>query len=235
MGWQVSPIVSNLYMEYFERKALRSASNPPQVWFRFVDHTWVIQQQDHKQTFLDHINSIDPAIKFTVGGTHRNGAIPFLDTLITPQADNSLSITVYQKPTHTDQYLQWDSHHSLSAKYSVTGTLTHRAKTVCTGQELLQRELWHLRKALVKCKYLHWAINRVQSKFLNSNWEDLSNSHLQDTSNNPHQQQGPTTTTWGQHQQFTSQQQYKWKHRKNNHFTGQNPPVGYVVIPYTQG
>ena len=40
-------------------------------------------------------------------------AIPFLDTLVTPLADRSLSIKVYCKPTHTNQYLQWHSHHSL--------------------------------------------------------------------------------------------------------------------------
>ena len=127
-------------MEHFERKALRSATTP-QVWYRFVDGTWVIQQHALKQAFLDHINSIDPAIKFTVEGTQGNVAIPFLDTSVTLLTDNSLSITVYHKPTHTDQYLQWDSHHSLSAKYSVIGTLTHRAKEVSTDQELLQREL----------------------------------------------------------------------------------------------
>ena len=63
MGSHVSPIVANLYMEHFERKALRSATTP-QVWYRFVDDTWVIQEQAHKQAFLDHINNIDPAIKF---------------------------------------------------------------------------------------------------------------------------------------------------------------------------
>ena len=99
IGSPVSPIVANLYMEHFERKALRSASNPPQVWYRFVDDIMVIQQQTHKQAFLDHISSIDPAIKFTVEGNQGNGAISFLDTLVTPQADNFLSITVYCKPT----------------------------------------------------------------------------------------------------------------------------------------
>ena len=138
MGSPVGLIVANLYMEYLEGKALRSSVNAPWVWFRFVDDTWVIQQQAHKQVFLNHINSIDPAIKFTVEGTQRNGAIPFLDTLVTLQADISLSITVCHKPRHTDQYLQWDSHHA-HAKYSVIGTLTHRAKTVCTSPELLQR------------------------------------------------------------------------------------------------
>ena len=140
MSSPVSPIVANLYMEYFERKALVSAINLPQVWYRFVDDTWVFQQQAHKQAFLDYINSIDPAIKFTVEGTQGNGAISFFDTLVTPLADNSLSITVYHKPTHMDQYSQWDSHHSLSAKCSVIGILTHRAKTICTNPELLQKE-----------------------------------------------------------------------------------------------
>ena len=99
-------------MESFERKALMSATNPPGTWFRVVDDMWVIQQQAHKQAFLDHINSIDPAIKFTVEGNQANGAIPFLDTLVTPLANNSLSFQVYQKTTHTDQSLQWESHHS---------------------------------------------------------------------------------------------------------------------------
>ena len=183
VGSPVSLILANPYMEYFEGKALQSASHPPRYWFRFVDDTWVIQQKAHKQAFLDHVNSIDPAIKFTVEGNQENGAVPFLDTLVTSKTDNSLSITVYCKPTLTDQYLQWDSYHNLSAKYSIIGTLTHRAKTVCTRPELFQKELQHLREALVKCKYPHWAINRVQSKYINSNWEDnINTNNLQDHS-----------------------------------------------------
>ena len=183
MGSLVSLIVANLYMECFERKALASAINPPQVWYRFVDDTWVIQKQAQKQVFLDHINNIDPAIKSTVEGTQGNGAIPFLDTLVTPLADRSLSIKVYCKPTHTNQYLQWDSHHSPSAKYSVIDTLTHRAKVVFTDPELLQDELNHLRRALVMCNYPTWAINKVQNKVLNNNWEDTNNNNSANTNN----------------------------------------------------
>ena len=132
MGSLVSPIVANLYMEHLEREALRSATTPPRHWFSYMDDTFVIQQQANKQVFLDHINSMDPAIQFTVEGNQDNGAISFLDTLVTPQVDHSLSIAVYHKPTHTDQYLQWDSNHNLSAKYSVISTLTNRANTMCT-------------------------------------------------------------------------------------------------------
>ena len=85
------------------------------------------------------------------------------------------------KPTHADQYLQWDSHHRLSSKYSVIGTLAHRAKVVCTNSELLQDELNHLRRALGKCNYPTWAIKKVQHKVLNNNQEDTSKT-IQSTS-----------------------------------------------------
>ena len=83
VGSPVSPIVANLSMEHFEREALRSASYLPRYWYRFVDDTWVIEQQANKQLFLDHINSIDPNIKITIKGHQENGAILFLDTLVT--------------------------------------------------------------------------------------------------------------------------------------------------------
>ena len=132
-------------------------------------------------------------LPITVEGTQDNGAIPFLDTLVTPLADNSLSFKVYCKPTHTDQYLQWDRHHSLSAKYSVIGTLTHKAKVVCIDPELLQGEINHLRWALGKCKYPNWAINRVQHKVLSNNWEDTNNNSINPSNNNNNQ--GTTTKT----------------------------------------
>ena len=83
---------------------------------------------------------IDPAIKFTVDGNQENDTIPSLDTLVKPEADKSLSITVYRKPMHTIQYLEWDSHHNLAVKYSLISTLTHRAKLFALDQSLFIRK-----------------------------------------------------------------------------------------------
>ena len=55
-----------------------------------------------------------------------------------------------------------DSHHAISSKYSVIGTLHHRANTICSSNELLQHEEHHLEKVLTKCKYPVWALNRVK-------------------------------------------------------------------------
>ena len=163
MGFPVSPIVANLYVEYLVQKALSTAPHPPRFWHRFVDDTIVIYKEVNKIGFLQHINSVGPAIRFT-GGQQEDGSIPFLDTVVKPEADGNLSITVYRKPTHTDQYLQWDSHHHLSAKFSVIHTLSHRAKTVCSKSQLLQQEEDYLRKALTKCKYPKWALDKVEKR-----------------------------------------------------------------------
>ena len=121
MGSPVSPIVANLYMEYLEQKALSTAPHQPRFWCRYVDDTFVIHKEANKQGFLQHINSVDPAIKFTMEDNKEDGSIPFLDTIVKPEVDGSLSISVYRKPTHTDQYLQWDSHTtSLQSLVSLT-------------------------------------------------------------------------------------------------------------------
>ena len=115
MGSPVSPIVANLYMEYFEREALHTTSTPLGTGIG-LQITLLSSNKSPKQLFLDHIYNIDPAIKFTAEDNQENGAIPFLVTLVKPEANNFLSISVYRKLIHTDQYLQWDSHHNLSTK-----------------------------------------------------------------------------------------------------------------------
>ena len=36
------------------------------MWLRYMDDMFVIQKEDNKQKFLEHIKSFDLAIKFTV-------------------------------------------------------------------------------------------------------------------------------------------------------------------------
>ena len=70
-----------------------------------MDDTFVIQKEENKQNFLEHINSVDLVIRFTVENNKEDGAIPFLDTTVKPEAHSGLSITVNRKPTHMGQYL----------------------------------------------------------------------------------------------------------------------------------
>ena len=164
MGSPLSPIIANLYMDAFEEKAINPSPTPPSLWRKFVDDTFVIIKKTQKESFINHINSIDEKIQFTMEDSREDGSIPFLDTLVTPCSDGSLSTRVYRKPTHTDLYLQWDSHHTIAAKYSVVSTLHHRAKAVCSTQQLLEEEEHHLQKVLKENKYTNWALNRVKTR-----------------------------------------------------------------------
>ena len=92
--------VLNLMEVMFGTKSSKYCTPPPKFWGRYVDDTFVIHKEANKQGFLQHINSVDPAIRFTVEDNKEDGSIPFLDTIVKPEADGSLSITVYRK-THT--------------------------------------------------------------------------------------------------------------------------------------
>ena len=123
MGSSVSPIVANIYMETFEDRAINTALHPPRMWRRYVDDTFVVQQKSHKEAFFQHINTVNTSIKFTMEEARPDGSIPFLDILVTPKVDGTFTTRVYRKPTHTDQYLQWDSNHNVASMYSVINTL----------------------------------------------------------------------------------------------------------------
>ena len=169
MGSPIGPIVANLYMEDFETKAISAAVHPPSMWKRFADDTLVVIESSRKEEFLDHINNMDPHIQFTTEDAKPDGSPPFQDTIVLIQPDNSLLNSVYWKPTHKDLYLQSDSHHHLSAKYSIINTLRHRAKTVCSNHHLLKEEEDHLNRALSNCRYPAWALNRARMNTMDSN------------------------------------------------------------------
>ena len=164
MGSPICPIVANLYMEQFENQAINTAPQPHLFCRRFVDDTFTILQSSQKTSFLEHLKSIDEHIQFTSEEAGNDGSIPFLDVLIILDEEGNLKTTVYRKPTHTDLYLQWDSNHTVSSKYSVVGSLQHRASTIDSNNELLKLEEQHLEEALTRCKYPAWPINKAKMK-----------------------------------------------------------------------
>ena len=100
---------------------------------------------------------------------------------------------MYRKPTHTDQYLHWDSNHHITAKQSVYNTLAHRTKTVSSTQDLLDKELSHIKTALHHYQFPAWALNQWEHKFKhpsqdtttnNTNTNNSTSNNNQDSNNN---------------------------------------------------
>ncbi|KAK3731361.1 hypothetical protein QZH41_007154 [Actinostola sp. cb2023] len=97
--------------------------------------------------FHTHLNSIDPNIQFTVE-TEEEGAISFLDTKTTRQDDGFMLVSVYRKPTHTDRYLDFNSHHHIQHKRSVAKTLLGRARNIPSSPRDKSSETKHVFDAL---------------------------------------------------------------------------------------
>ena len=63
--------------------------------------------------------------------TENGNKIAFLDASVSREPDGRLTTSVYRKPTHTNQYLAYDSHHPQSVKRGIVKCL-YRAKRLVT-------------------------------------------------------------------------------------------------------
>ena len=125
MGSCISPVVANIFMEHIERRALSTFREPPRIWLRYVDDVFCVIKSSVIDDFHHHVNSISPNVKFTLE-LEDNNSLAFLDVYVKRTVNSKLWTTIYQKPTHTDRYLQFDSHHPLHHKLAVARTLYHR-------------------------------------------------------------------------------------------------------------
>jgi hypothetical protein len=83
MGGSLSQIVSNIFMEHFEKLALDSAQHKPSLWLRYVDEKFVVWPHgpERIQDFFSLLNSLRPSIQFTME-IESESAIAFLDVLV---------------------------------------------------------------------------------------------------------------------------------------------------------
>ena len=65
----------------------------------------------------EFLNELDDShnIKFTYE-VEQGGQLPCLDLLLHRTENGGLKLQIYRKPTHTDQYLNFSSHHPIEHK-----------------------------------------------------------------------------------------------------------------------
>ena len=122
-------------------------------------------------SFQEHLNNIDKNVQFTVE-EESDGRLPFLDVLMTREEDGTISTSVYRKPTHTDQYLAFKSHHPMAHKRAVVRTLMHRAETLFSSGVSRAQEEKRVQDALEKNGYpttfVHFYIDDVSTLSCNT-------------------------------------------------------------------
>ena len=162
MGSPVSPVVANLCMEEIEESAINASPVTPKIWKRYVDDSFCIIKKNGVTAFHDTLNSIDTKFSFTIE-QECNEKISFLDTLVS-RNNGAISVDVYRKPTHTDRYLDFSSHHDKKHKESTAATLLHRALNLPNTSEGKEREFNHVYSALESNGYPSKFIRDLQNK-----------------------------------------------------------------------
>ena len=67
MGSPLSPVLANLYMDYFETEILPNVTEMPPLWLRYMDDCFVIWPNGRDfGPFLQELNDAVPSIKFSV-------------------------------------------------------------------------------------------------------------------------------------------------------------------------
>ena len=166
MGNCLSPVISNLYMEFFEKHLLPPILPANAQWFRYVDDVlcvWPVNSDVDE--FLSNLNNLVPSIKFTMEKEHNN-AIPFLDILIN-RNNRELTYNVYRKPTNNLSYVHYYSAHPLSVKISTFSAMFLRAYRICSPI-FLNNELETIKFIANKHKYPHYIVDRARCRAYNT-------------------------------------------------------------------
>lgn len=152
-GSPVPPIIGNLHMEYFKQWALESCPGLT-LWVWFFDDTFVmVGKKNPLWPYQRWEHQVYPE-----GGAGQHTA--FLETAKNLGHNGPLSTKVYRKPTHTNHYLQFSSHHPLIHKLGAIGSLKYWANSFITKQSDINEEVSCVGNALGKCGYPKWAFRK---------------------------------------------------------------------------
>ena len=166
MGGPASSTTAEIYMQAYERTAITTALHPLKVWERFVDDVYSILKLMDLENFFHHINNLHQNIKFTVE-EESNGELVFLDNLL-KQNNAEISVLVYRKPTQTEEYLHYSSHHQASCKVSVVSSLFNRAYSIITNNDDLHKENARIKQVLKENGYQESIINKIFRRITNN-------------------------------------------------------------------
>ena len=150
-----------------DNRALTTFENSPRIYKRFVDDIVSVIKRENLEQFHNHINTLHPKIQLTIE-EESDVELPFLDTLLKRKPDGTISILVYRKPTHTDQYLNYNSNHPVKTKDAVVSALFKRAKEIISDKGDLEKENERIVKVLCDNDFKKSDITKVKKKIRSS-------------------------------------------------------------------
>ena len=123
------------------------------------------------ERLLSHLNSVEPSIQFILE-REKDRHLPFLDLNVSRGVQGNLETSVYRKPTHTDKYLAFDSHHPICHKKSVAKTLLRRADCLPSSLDSKAEERKYVSNVLKANGYTKTFLRNCQKPVTTSSTPD---------------------------------------------------------------
>jgi len=104
-------------MEWLEKQAIATApvERKPKFWKRYVDDVLELIKKDHVRNLTDTLTPLIPlATSSSPTKKRRTSRSYFWTRLLVRREDGLVKLLVYRKKSHTDQYLNFSSHHPLN-------------------------------------------------------------------------------------------------------------------------
>ena len=159
-------------MQAYLCTAVTTTLQPPKVQERFVEEVYSIITRTHLENFFHQIDNLHQNIKSNME-EESNGEVAFLDTLL-KQNNEEISVLVYRKPTHSDQYLHYSPHHQASCKESAIVSLFNRAYSIITNKDDLHRGNARIKQVLKENGYQESIISKIFRRITNNHSLPLS-------------------------------------------------------------
>ena len=124
------------------------------------DGTTLFLDDVDEEVFLELLNSMHPAIQYTLEKAKRIlvgdtlvQVLVFLSILIFLDEHGNIWTDVYYKPTNTHDYLHYKSHHPEHIKKNIPHVLAKRIMILSSKEEAVKKNLADLRLWLRDCGY----------------------------------------------------------------------------------
>ena len=158
-------------MHAYEQAAISTPLHLLKVWEQFTvweQCTWNV---------FHHINPLHQNVKFKMEGKS-NREIAFLNTFL-KWNKWKISVLVYRKPVHTDQYLHYSSHHQTGCKESVVSSLFNREYSIITNEDDLTKENARTKQVLKENGYQERIISKIFQRITNNHNFSQSQQQIQ--------------------------------------------------------
>ncbi|XP_062706909.1 uncharacterized protein LOC115256058 [Aedes albopictus] len=139
MGSPLSPILADYVMEDLLNDVTGKLQNNIPILKKYVDDLFLVLPATLVQHILNAINQYNPHLQFTVE-VEKDRSLPFLDTLVIRNADQSLRTSWYSKPIASGRLLNYLSFHPTSMKINVATNFIRRVTSLTTSTSIDQQK-----------------------------------------------------------------------------------------------